>query len=47
MIKAQSRFVRLGLITILPNKALQTDKISLSRLLLTQKPRQLDFATER
>jgi hypothetical protein len=29
-----------------PNKALQTDKVNLSRLLRSQKPRQLAFAAE-
>jgi hypothetical protein len=29
-----------------PNKALQTDKVKLSRLLQSQKPRQLAFAAE-
>ena len=30
-----------------PNNAMQTDKVKLSRLLLTQKPRQLAFAADR
>ena len=29
-----------------PNKALQTDKVNLSRLLHSQKPRQFAFAAE-
>jgi hypothetical protein len=30
-----------------PNNAMQTDKVKLSRLLLTQKPRRLAFAADR
>jgi len=30
-----------------PNNAMQTDKVKLSRLLLTQKSRQLAFAADR
>ena len=39
--KARRTFYQLA-----PNKALQTDKVKLSRLLHTQKPRQLAFAAE-
>jgi hypothetical protein len=36
-----------GVRQLLPNNAMQTDKVNLSRLLLTQKPRQLAFAAHR
>ena len=38
--------IRQDAVPTLPNKALQTDKAKLSRLLHSQEPRQLAFAAE-